>query len=248
MAIKNTDKIVVLDESVDTTERRSRLINSRSESNTVNDLAGAMQFSIPDVEAYPVTIPAITAGTTETLTVNLGAIGNPDAVIVGSCPSGGGYTIENIENFSTATSQYHAIMGANSNYGSRIQPVLANKYTALFNTDVGSYLFRVSEDYLQSRTARTQKHGVTASNSNKYDQAGTEMPHGFTYADTGVSTFLGWYDYFGTNGQLGLFGKKVTMQAAWLEQDGDNTNLKIVLNNVDTTDTVSTDIHIVRFA
>ncbi len=199
MAIKSTDKIVVIDESVDTTERRSRLVNSRSESSTINDLAGAMQFSIPDVEAYPVTIPAITAGTTETITVNLGAIGNPDAVIVGSCPSGGGYTIENIENFASGALDYNSVMSGSTNNGSRIQPVFANKYTASYSTDVGTYLFRVSEDYLQSRTARTQKHGVTASHSNKYDQAGTEMPHGFTYAETGVSTFIGWFNYFGGN-------------------------------------------------
>lgn len=246
MAIKNTDKVVVIDSSVDTTPRKSELINDQAQADTVNDLAGAMSFSVPNVKAYPVTIPVITAGTTHTLTVNLGAIGNPDAVIIGSCPATSGYTIENIENFATASFVYHEIMPMGNNYGSRVQPSFANKYTAYGSGDVSNYLFRVSEDYLQSRTGRTQKHGLTASSSNRYDQAGTEMPHGFTYAETGVSTFIGWYDYFGTKGPLGIIGKKVTMQAAWIEQDGDNTNLKIVLNNVDTTDTVSSDIHIVR--
>lgn len=247
MAIKNTDKIVVIDESVDTTPRRSALINSRAQADTLNDLSGAMQFSIPDVEAYPVTIPVIAAGTTHTLTVNLGAIGNPNAVIIGSTPTGAVYTTENIKNFATGI-DYNYVL-AYSGTGSVIQPEFTNKYQSTgYGGRTGQYLFRVSEDYLQSRTAYTQRSVVNPQGSNKYDQAGTEMPHGFTYAETGVSTFVGWYDYFGTKGQFGIVGKKVTMQAAWIEQDGDNTNLKVVLNNVDTTDTPSTDVFIVRFA
>lgn len=251
MAIKNTDKIVVLDSSVDTTERRSRLINERSESVTLNDLAGAMQYSSFGCKAYEVTVPIVSAASTETLSIDLGAIGNPDAVILGV--TRGSDSIEDIEKFDSSVVFGYKYIVSPNNTGSTVTPVLTTKYQVnsgysglgtASRQGTGNFLFRVSEDYNKSGLGLDQSDATFGS---KYDDAGTFLPAGFTYGDIGVGVLAGWWVYNGNKGFAEIAGKLV-LQGSWIEQDGDNTTLKLVLSNVDAAaDTVSTDIKIVRF-
>lgn len=251
MAIKNTDKVIIIDQNADTTPRKSALINNEAQADTVNDLAQAMQYSSFGCKAYEVTVPIVSAASTETLSIDLGAIGNPDAVILGVTSDS--YSIEAIEKFdSSLVFGYRYIVSPN-NTGSTVTPVLTTKYQV--NSGIqglgtqsrqgtGNFLFRVSEDYNKSGLGLDQSDATFGS---KYDDAGTVLPAGFTYGDIGVGVLAGWWVYNGNKGFAEIAGKLV-LQGSWIEQNGDNTTLKLVLSNVDAAaDTVSTDIKIVRF-
>jgi len=221
MAIKGTDKIVVIDQSADTTPRKSALINAQAKAQSAFDLT----FQEPLAKAFEFVIPAIDAGATETFTFNLGDVNNATSTLMTLFKSL--MTISEIETFqrnaaSGGANLKELVVGqfGNPEYGFN----LTTKY--LSGAFPLSNAVRITEDYTEAM--------VGVINQTNYATASSPYPVGFSYADYGVGSLVGWYSYFGTTTGFAGTDKKIVLQGTWLEQDGKNTNVKVVLNNVDT--------------
>ena len=220
MEINGTDKVFIIDQNADTTPRKSALANKAESAETVFDAT----FSLPLAKGFELSIPAIAAGESTTFTFNLGDVGNATSTIMTLFTSA--MTVEEIENFKVGAAsggapQRKPVVGSFSR--SEVSIPLTYKYTnQSFPLDDA---VRITEDYTEAR--------VGVQNKTNYEVGGALYPNGFSYADYNVGSLIGWYSYFATSRGFADLDKKVLFQGAWLEQDGVNTNVKIVLTNID---------------
>ncbi len=220
MEIKGTDKVFIVDQSADTTPRKSALANKTERAVTVFDAT----FSLPFAKGFNLTIPAIDAGAVKVLSLDMGEVGNPTSALAVLFLTN--MTIDEIENFRRAAGagfspQRRDIVQAFNR--PEVSVPLSNKYTAEgFPIDNA---LRITEDYTEAR--------VGVENRTSYDVSGTLYPNGFSYADYGVGSVAGWYTYFGSIKGVFQTDKKIVLQSAWLEQNGKSTTAKISLINVD---------------
>lgn len=223
MAIKGTDKVVVINQSADTTPRKSALINEKAKAQTVFDLT----FSEPLAKGFDLAIPAIDAGAVEVLSFDMGDVGNPTSAVMVLYTNV--ITIDEIENFQRAAAAGFAPQRMNMIEQSQIPeitPTLSNKYTQeSFPLSFGG--LRITEDYTEAR--------LGVQNQTNYASGASPYPAGFSYADYGVGSVIGWYSYFGASRGWAQLDKKVLLQSAWLEQNGTSTTAKVSLINIDTT-------------
>ncbi len=220
MEIKGTDKVFIIDQNADTTPRKSALANKAERAVSVFDAT----FSLPLAKGFELSIPAIAAGESTTLTFNLGDVGNATSTVMTLYKAA--MTVEEIENFKRGAAgggapQREPTVGSFSR--SEVSAPLTYKYTNEANPLDDAV--RITEDYTEAR--------VGVQNKTNYEVGGALYPNGFSYADYNVGSLIGWYSYFATSRGFAGVDKKVLFQGAWLEQDGVNTNVKIVLTNID---------------
>jgi hypothetical protein len=228
---KGADKILVVSTGVDATPRRSALINERVKAKTLSNL----EFSEPLCKAFDMSIPAIDAGATQTYTFNMGNVDNIDVALMSLYPSG--TLLSDTENFSLEppnTQLYAFGIGSGIVSSSPVQSKLTNKYIGGYGSSTHASMLRITDDYNEARLGYKQV--------SSYDEAGTATPKGFSYAEMGVGVTLGWGVYFGTAKGFAEADKKIVLQSAHLEQDGENTNVVIILKNVDSSANTPLDV------
>lgn len=231
---KATNKGIVIDNGVDTTPRRSALINSRAQVKSLHNL----HFSEPLAKGFVLDIPALSAGEVKEYRFNLGNVGNPDVALIVLYTTA--YSVSDIESFASGTWGYKMTgMGTFTFTNGMMDANISSKYTGGYG-NVHSTTLRITEDYTESRFAWSQRDADL-----RYDAADTLMPSGFSYGDMGVGVAVGFNaNYFGSVSGIGNTDAKVVLQASYLENDGGNTEAVFILKNVDTVANTATTCNI----
>lgn len=231
---KVTDKVVVIDNSIDTTPKKSALLNEQVDAKSLHNL----QFTEPLAKAFELNIPALSAGEVKEYRFDLGNVGNPDVALIVLYTTG--YSLSEIESFTGGTwGQKLGGLGTFTFVTGMMDVNISSKYTGGYG-NLNSTALRITEDYTESRFAFNQGDTNLC-----YDAASTPMPNGFSYGDMGVGVAVGFNsNYMGSVKGIANTDAKVVLQASYLENDGNNTEAVFILKNVDTVANTATTCHI----
>jgi len=196
----------------------------------------------PDVKLASGTIPVIAAaGGSETITVNLGELNDPNEVILMFFSSSvsdedvtklyGNGKVPNVDS---------ALRLTQGSVTTELTTLMFSKYgVSCFGDNVAAKLLTVFEDF--NKTTRWRQANVME----YIDASITVMPsNGFTYEDIGNGVFLGFSKLTSDSPIMGSTNKKVVVNKVWLTQSGSETILNFQMTNFNTTDTTSFDFKV----